>query len=41
MHTMFEGHSKMKKENFEKELNGIEADLQKLTTNGPVLISHA
>mmetsp|Transcript_19430 Transcript_19430/g.40551 ORF Transcript_19430/g.40551 Transcript_19430/m.40551 type:complete len:261 (+) Transcript_19430:41-823(+) len=41
MHTMFEGHSKMKKENFEKELNGIEADLQKLTTNGPVLVSHS
>ncbi|GMH46391.1 hypothetical protein TrRE_jg10775 [Triparma retinervis] len=40
MHTMFEGHSKMKKENFEKELDGIEADLEKLTTNGPVLVSH-
>lgn len=41
MHTMFEGHSKIKKENFEKELDGIEADLAKLTTKGPVLISHA
>ena len=41
MHTMFEGHSKIKKENFEKEMNEIEGDLQKLTSNGPLLISHA
>ncbi|GMI08849.1 hypothetical protein TrLO_g10182 [Triparma laevis f. longispina] len=39
MHTMFEGHQKAKKEHFEKEMNGIEEDLEKLTSNGPLMIS--
>ena len=40
MHTKFEGHRKAAKENFEIELNNIEADLSKLTMNGPVMVSH-
>ena len=39
MHTLFEGHQKAKKEMYEEELNKIEADLEKLTVKGPVMVS--
>ena len=39
MHTLYEGHQKARKEAFEEEMNGIEADLEKLTSKGPLMIS--
>ena len=39
MHTIFEGGKKAFKEALEKELNLLEADLSKMLTKGPVVIS--
>jgi hypothetical protein len=40
MHTVFEGHRKEAKEDYEKQMSAIEADLEKLTGHGPVMIAH-
>ena len=40
MHTMFEGQRKERKEVYEKQMSAIEADLEKLTGHGPVMIQH-
>ena len=38
MHTIYEGGKKAQKEGFEKEMNGIESDLEKLMKSGPVVV---
>jgi hypothetical protein len=37
---MFEGHRKEAKESYEKQMTAIEADLEKLTGHGPVMVAH-
>ena len=40
MYTMFEGHRKDAKEQFEKQLNALESDLMKLSCKGPVMVAN-